>query len=223
VVLMRRKPILKGHFLGVNMNKKPLYRQTRLFFCLLFFSFIVGTEFFRPLWAFAGVEECTVCLENHNQADEEEDGKVPVQKRRRVSEDFLSCKDRHKIYLSCLQYRLETFEDLENLVAKGLRCFAEDCRETHSLDKIYSILDSRDRDALKDRIEKATSTKIAEMAENEAIRLRDGIERSFSFQCPVDGCGYSLGPIEGCNAAFCSNQECKSIGSITSFRSIKGL
>jgi hypothetical protein len=43
----------------------------------------------------------------------------------------------------------------------------------------------------------------------EIQKLSEGIESSFNFCCPSNGCGEPLDQIEGCNAATCSSEHCK--------------
>ncbi len=82
--------------------------------------------------------------------------------------------------------------------------------ERVSLTTIRELLESGERAALDERLSKAAKSGSIGETQMEIRRLLRGIEESFTFCCPNDGCGGTIdGRIEGCNAAACSNDECK--------------
>ena len=148
---------------------------------------------------------CPVCLEE-------------VRDETVVSHSSIQCGHEHSIHTACLSAQVKSYEDLRELRDRGLQCpggGAEArggrCAERISLAKIRQILSPEDRGALDERLEKSARPGDHHWRGREVERLRNGIERAFNICCPKEGCGATLGAIEGCNAATCSSESCESL------------
>lgn len=150
---------------------------------------------------------CTICLEN---ATDEEIGHHKA----------YACSQHHCIDGECLAYQVRSLEihsiqDVQDLESKGVSCCGDEgkCKERVSLATIRDLLEPHEKSALDERLMKiitaSKKTGFDERAKRDIYRLREGIAESFNLCCPAEGCGGTLDKIEGCNAATCSERECK--------------
>jgi hypothetical protein len=75
-------------------------------------------------------------------------------------------------------------------------------------DQIHKLIGSAQREILNKRLAEANKPTDKTLFDEEVKRLSKGIHEAFNLCCPVEGCGFGLDRIEGCNAAKCSNQKC---------------
>ncbi len=156
---------------------------------------------------------CTVCFDD-----------VPDEKVSQHSEVY-ACSKGHCLHLECLAHQVRSSEKVLELESKGLSCCGKDgkCKERISFQAIRATLKPQEREALDLRIAKAKAPGVgpktlaqgneASLEESqeqiETRRTKIGIDDAFNLCCPKGGCGSTLGNIEGCNAATCSNDSCR--------------
>jgi hypothetical protein len=74
--------------------------------------------------------------------------------------------------------------------------------------QIHKFIGGAQREILNKRLAEAEKPTDKTLFDEEVKRLSKGIHEAFNLCCPVEGCGFGLDRIEGCNAAKCSNEEC---------------
>ena len=107
--------------------------------------------------------------------------------------------------------KLRVYEDIQKLREEGLPCLGNQCRcdQTFSLDEICSALQPEQIEALAQRLDAAFQPADSALIDQEVQHLSRCMIDAFNLHCPNEGCGGILDKIEGCNAATCSNKECK--------------
>jgi len=146
------------------------------------------------LSTFSFAAPCSVCGENPAQG-----------------ELTLRCSKGHLIDSTCLNNQITSLEDIQKLREEGLPCLGNQCRcdQTFSLDEICSALQPEQIEALAQRLDAAFQPADSALIDQEVQHLSRCMIDAFNLHCPNEGCGGILDKIEGCNAATCSNKECK--------------
>jgi hypothetical protein len=141
-----------------------------------------------------------------------------------------ACSQNHCVDTHCLAHQVKSLEihsldQVKELQNHGLSCCGEGgkCKERIALDTVKDLLEKADREALSQRlikIEKSASSAVpSQPVHTEVSKLSQEIEGAFNLCCPAsktsfyffkEKCGATLDKIEGCNAAECSNEACKS-------------
>ena len=150
---------------------------------------------------------CTVCHEN-------------VSKQEIAEHKAYVCSDGHCIDQGCVAEQVKSIANVKSLETLGLPCggrvegkdqyCGEACKEKISLTIIRKILKPEERADLDIRLAKANSHTESDGPRTELQRVTQAVEDAFNLCCPKEGCGYVLDKIEGCNAAICENEACKS-------------
>jgi len=151
--------------------------------------------FFVVVWStFSYAAPCSVC------------GEDPAK-----GELTLWCNKGHLIDSTCLNNQITSLEDIQKLKEEGLPCLGDQCRcdQTFSLDEICSALQPEQIEALAQRLDAAFQPADSALIDQEVQHLSRCMIDAFNLHCPNEGCGGILDKIEGCNAATCSNKECK--------------
>lgn len=162
----------------------------RIYKVLMLIVFLVLSFYGEEAFA---VQSCSVCLDDITAQD--------------VSDlKTITCINNHGTHQECLAHQVDSHEHITDLVATGVECCGENCKDRFHLKKLQEMLDPIARLALDDRIAKAAHV-VEERPKTEIQRLAEGIDEAFNLCCPK-GCGSGFAQIEGCNAATCSNDKC---------------
>ncbi len=129
---------------------------------------------------------------------------------------FLQCPLGHAIEGECLNHQIQSLEFISTLNSDGVCCLYEDqwkikCPHHHLWPAIEGILTSEQLNQIRYRLSQNEGPVDPAFFHFEVQRLSKGIEEAFNLCCPIDGCGETLDQIEGCNAATCSNPQCKTL------------
>jgi hypothetical protein len=138
-----------------------------------------------------------------------------------VGEDKITCSNGHETHRECLQDEVAQAEVVTRIKEKGLQCNGLDpkgcrCTKSFSLEQVRKAMSAVNVAELDQRLAKAlapvervvtVANANQSSAEQEVSKLSKGIEQAFDLCCPK--CKQALGPLEGCEAATCSNDNCK--------------
>jgi hypothetical protein len=131
-----------------------------------------------------------------------------------VGQNAIQCSNGHETHQDCLHDQVKSTEDVTRIKYDGFRCNGVDqagcqCNQSFSLEQIRQALAPVQMKELDERLAKALKPTDQLLFNEEVRRLSRGITEAFVPCCPAQGCGGSLDQIVGCNAATCSEADCK--------------
>ncbi len=155
--------------------------------------------------------DCPVCTDRVLDEDHEHDDDLE-------DSNGIECPSEHRMHRECLSHylksiELQTSEQLNSLIEKGLPCcaldsFGQPCQEFLPLSEVTPYLTEAEKAHLAVRLRQERPDSLLSLPRDPEERLKAEIEDAFNLRCPGERCRKVLGPIEGCNGASCSHEGC---------------